>query len=216
MDAMIFWGATGQAKVLRECMSDTNRNLVALFDRDSSVSSPFPDVPVIGGRDAFEPWFRQQPTPQAIGFLVAIGGDRGQDRLDLQDYLESFGLKPLTAVHRTAFVASSAVLGPGCQILANASMCVDARAGRGCILNTGAVVDHDCRLGNGVHVGPGARLAGEVEIGDCATIGTGAVILPRVRVGERASIGAGAVVVRDVPDGVTVVGNPATPIKNRS
>jgi acetyltransferase-like isoleucine patch superfamily enzyme len=42
-----------------------------------------------------------------------------------------------------------------------------------------------------------------------AAVGTGAVILPGVTIGAGAIIGAGAVVTRDVPDGATVVGNPA-------
>lgn len=42
-----------------------------------------------------------------------------------------------------------------------------------------------------------------------ASIGSGAVILPGVTIGEGALVGAGSVVTRDVPDGATVVGNPA-------
>ncbi len=42
-----------------------------------------------------------------------------------------------------------------------------------------------------------------------ASIGSGAVILPGVTIGQDAVVGAGAVVTRDVPDGATVVGNPA-------
>jgi UDP-2-acetamido-3-amino-2,3-dideoxy-glucuronate N-acetyltransferase len=44
---------------------------------------------------------------------------------------------------------------------------------------------------------------------DRASLGSGAVILAGVRVGRGALVGAGAVVTRDVPDGATVVGNPA-------
>ena len=42
-----------------------------------------------------------------------------------------------------------------------------------------------------------------------AALGTGAVILPGLTIGSGAVVGAGAVVTRDVPDGPTVVGNPA-------
>jgi dTDP-4-amino-4,6-dideoxygalactose transaminase len=45
-----------------------------------------------------------------------------------------------------------------------------------------------------------------------AVIGAGAIILPGLTIGEKAVVGAGAVVTKDVPDGVTVVGNPAKQI----
>jgi acetyltransferase-like isoleucine patch superfamily enzyme len=46
-----------------------------------------------------------------------------------------------------------------------------------------------------------------------ASIGANSVILPGVTIGEDAMIGAGSVVTKDVPNGITVVGNPAKPIK---
>ncbi len=42
-----------------------------------------------------------------------------------------------------------------------------------------------------------------------ASIGAGAVVLPGVTIGRWAMVGAGALVVRDVPDHMLVVGNPA-------
>ena len=46
-------------------------------------------------------------------------------------------------------------------------------------------------------------------LGRGASIGAGAVLLPGLRIGAHAMVGAGAVVTRDVPDGATVIGNPA-------
>jgi acetyltransferase-like isoleucine patch superfamily enzyme len=49
-----------------------------------------------------------------------------------------------------------------------------------------------------------------------ASIGSGATILCGVSIGERAIVGAGSVVTKDVPDGTTVAGNPAKPLRKRA
>ena len=213
MKPIVLWGATGQAKVLRECL-DGIYDVVALFDNQESVPSPFDGVPIFHGKAGFERWRAGNPAA-GISFLVAIGGDRGRDRLQLHEYLAGHGLEPATAIHRTAFVAGDAELGEGAQVLAMAAVCAGATLGRQTIVNTSASVDHDCKLGQGVHVAPGAHLAGEVTVGDGTMIGTGAIVLPRVVIGADVMVGAGSVVLRDVPDGVTVFGNPARLIPGR-
>jgi len=46
-------------------------------------------------------------------------------------------------------------------------------------------------------------------------VGTGAVLIQGVSIGEDAIVGAGAVVTKDVASGITVIGNPAQPLKKR-
>lgn len=205
---MIFWGAAGHARVLREFIGANGYTLVALFDNNPQVSAPFPDLPLYYGVAGFEAW--QQTCPHAeIACVVAIGGSSGRARIEIQTFLERQGLRPATVAHPTAFVAASAALGPGCQVLAQAAVCADAALGAACIVNTAASVDHEAILGDGVHIAPGARLGGCVTIGDYAMVGIGAIVLPRVRIGRHAIVGAGSVVTRDVPDGTVVYGNPA-------
>lgn len=207
MRHVIFWGGTGQAKVLREALDD-NTTLLALFD-NRDIESPFHDVLLFHGASGLADWRAQNQGIRPVHACVAIGGHRGAERLQLQRWLSDRGYPPFTVAHRRAFVAASATVGEGCQILAFAAICADARLGDAVIVNTSASIDHDCVVGDGVHVAPGARLAGEVVVGDFAFIGTGAVILPRIHIGEGAIVGAGAVVTKNVPNSATVIGNPA-------
>lgn len=212
----ILWGATGQARVLRECLGHLGISVVALFDNDESVRSPFEDVAVLGGRVAFEAWVRQRDArTESTGFLAAVGGERGADRFAIHTELVGHGLVPLRVVHPTAFVADDTILGEGSQILAQSAVCVGVELGVACIVNTAASVDHECKLGDGVHVCPGARLAGCVIVERFATIGIGASVLPRMRVGEGAVVGAGAVVIDHVEPYTVVVGVPARPVSKR-
>lgn len=206
---IVFWGATGQAKVLYEFIGRAGYELVALFDKDPALSSPFPGVPLYFGTEGFARWEKERGDA-AVRCLVAIGGSLGRARLEIQRFLEAHRLEPVVAIHPAAFVAANASVSKGSQILANATVCAEAVLGEGCIVNTAASVDHETILGDGVHVAPGATLCGCVSVGAYSLIGPGAVVLPRVRVGLDCIVGAGAVVTKDVPDGKVVYGNPAT------
>lgn len=58
-----------------------------------------------------------------------------------------------------------------------------------------------------------AEISGGVRIGKRAWISPGASVLNQLSVGDDAVVGLGAVVVKSVESGVTVVGNPARPLK---
>ena len=157
MREVIFWGATGQAKVLRECLRHDACQLMALFDSNPDQRSPFTNIPCYTGKAGFEEWLRTKPH-RGIYFAIAIGGSKGKDRLNIQHYLLEQGLLALSITHPTAFVAPDARIGTGCQILANASVGVDSVLSDGCIINTNAVVDHECQLGQACIFVPVLRL----------------------------------------------------------
>ncbi|HPN57619.1 MAG TPA: DapH/DapD/GlmU-related protein, partial [Chitinophagaceae bacterium] len=70
-------------------------------------------------------------------------------------------------------------------------------------------IDHECIIGDFTHIAPGAVLCGNVKVGRNTFIGANSVIRQGIIIGDNVTIGAGTVVVKDVPDGATVVGNPA-------
>lgn len=143
--------------------------------------------------------------------FVAVGANEARSRL-IQAAVNAGGTL-VSAVSPSAVVSASATIGAGALVMPAAVVNAMARVGQGAVVNTAAVVEHECVVGDVAHIATGAVLAGNVEVGEGALIGVGARVLPGRRVGAWATVGAGAVVVRDVPDGVTVVGVPARPVE---
>jgi sugar O-acyltransferase (sialic acid O-acetyltransferase NeuD family) len=209
---IVFWGGTGQARVLAEAVGGDIR-IVAVFD-NRPLPSPIPGVPIFEGEPGFDRWLegRADALHEAVSFAVAIGGAHGAARLERSDFLRNRGLREATIVHPRAWIARDAAVGSGCQVLAGALVAACAHLGRQVIVNTGASVDHDGVVEEGAHIGPGAVVAGEAHIGARAFVGANATVLPRIRIGAGAIVGAGAVVTRDVPASQVVAGVPARPV----
>lgn len=106
-------------------------------------------------------------------------------------------------------------IGPGALLSPFVTLTSNIRVGRCFHANLYCYVEHDCIIGDYVTFGPSAHCNGNVVIGDGAYIGAGAVIRQGLRIGEGAIIGMGAVVTKDVPSGVTVVGNPARSLEKK-
>lgn len=74
---------------------------------------------------------------------------------------------------------------------------------------------HDVHLHKNVEITAGAIIGGFVEAFEGAYIGINAVIRNRVSLGAHSFVGMGATVTKSVPEGVTVVGNPAKPFEKK-
>jgi sugar O-acyltransferase (sialic acid O-acetyltransferase NeuD family) len=145
--------------------------------------------------------------------LVAIGDNKVRAAINRK--LTEAGHRAGTAIHPKSIVSVDALVGAGSMVCAGAIVNTGTAVGRGVILNTGCTIDHHTTIGDFTHIAPGVHMGGEVTVDEGALVGIGAVVLPRVKVGAWAVVGAGAVVTRDVPPGVTVVGNPARPLRRR-
>lgn len=90
--------------------------------------------------------------------------------------------------------------------------------GMGIVMGETTEVGDDCIIFHGVTLG-GAKfdpVKRHPTLGNKVMIGAGAKLIGPVKIGDGARVGANAVVVKDVPPGVTVVGNPAQALERKS
>lgn len=164
---------------------------------------------------------------------MAIEGNTGQASLGpTANWTDRFNAHCLSdeerhalLVERFASVGEEALIRPPffCDYGYNISLGADVFLNFNCIiLDVEPVI-----IGEGTAIGPSVQILASdhprdhrlrqqkvrfgrpVTIGSNVWIGGGAIILPGVSIGDDAIVGAGSIVTRDVPAGVTVVGNPA-------
>ena len=84
--------------------------------------------------------------------------------------------------------------------------------GMGVVIGETAEVGDDVTIYQGVTLGGTGKETGKRHptIGNGAVISAGAAVLGSFRIGDNSKVGAGSVVLKELPDGCTAVGIPAT------
>lgn len=150
--------------------------------------------------------------------LIAIANSNIRQKLS--EKLTNDGINIWTVKAQSTVIMDNVIIGNGAAISPFVTIGANAIIGHCFHANLYSYVEHDCVIGDFVTFAPRVSCNGNVHIEDHAYIGTGAVLRqgtpdkPLI-IGKGAIVGMGAVVTKDVPAGVTVVGNPARPlIKN--
>lgn len=194
--SLVMIGAGGHAKVLHALALALGHRIVGVCDPQlvQQGQSHWRGVPALGGDDALE-----QFDPAVVGLINGIGQLVGsQARQDIYTRLRQAGFHFPALVHPAAWVASSARLTQGVQIMAGAVVQPDCSIGENSIINTHASVDHDCVIGANVHIAPGATLCGGVRVHDMAFIGAGATVIQGLSIGQGAVVGAGVTLLHNL------------------
>lgn len=143
---------------------------------------------------------------------IAIANSRIREKLVTRCESSSVGFFMTRA--ENVIIMDDVEIGEGAILSPFVTLTSNIRIGRHFQANLYSYVEHDCVIGDFVTFAPAVRCNGNVVVEDHAYIGTGAILkqgkpgAPLV-IGRGAVVGMGAVVTKNVPPGVTVVGNPA-------
>lgn len=123
------------------------------------------------------------------------------------------GLQIATLVHPKTSIPDCALIGRGVVLCEHVTICSDVVIEDNAYIQPLVQISHDCKIGRSAVLSPHAALAGLCVIGEQAYVGMGALVKEKVTIGEKAVVGMGSVVLKDVPQNVVVVGNPARIIR---
>ncbi|MDQ2720952.1 MAG: acetyltransferase [Bacteroidota bacterium] len=193
------YGASGHSKVIIEILEKSDFRINCLYDDDPKKKLLF-EYSVSNQRSIL--------TLPNVSWIIGIGNNIARKKIAKNNLLD-YGI----AIDKSANISKRTIIGKGTVIMPGVTINTSTIIGNHVIVNTNASIDHDCILGDYSHISPNATLCGGVSVGEGTHIGAGATIIPGIKIGKWAKIGAGCVIIKDVPDYVTLVGNPGKVIK---
>ncbi len=203
---IVLIGYSGHGYVVAEAAKIAGLEIRYYIDLVQNTVNPFNLEYLASDVDqAFSDWNK------GYAFIIGIGDNRIRENISKKILAKNERMPAV--IHPSASVSDKVQIGFAVFIARNASINPLAVIGDCAIINTAAVIEHECVIGSAAHIAPGTVLAGNVKVGDRSFIGANSVVKQGVTIGKDVIIGAGSVIIRDVPDGITVAGNPGKKIR---
>ena len=125
------------------------------------------------------------------------------------------GYQLATLVHPGVHISKTTILDDGVIIGANTIVSCDVHIGCNTFIQNSVSIGHDTIIGQHSVVSAFDAIAGACAIGDRTYIGMSVPVKEKISIGSDTIVGMGSVVVRDIPDNVIAMGNPARPMKHK-
>lgn len=116
-------------------------------------------------------------------------------------------------ISKDAWISNEVTIGDGSVIYPGVTIDYHVDIGNFVLVNKNCSLGHDSRLSDFSTLAPGVCLAGFTHLEPCVNVGINAATKQHVRIGKGAIIGGMSMVIKDIPEGVTVIGVPARIVK---
>ncbi|MDX9907175.1 MAG: sugar O-acyltransferase [Bacteroidales bacterium] len=212
---IIIIGGEGNGGVVASCIED---NWVRFNDTEWEVAGFLNDFekgktilgyPVLGGTDDIDVYLKEDYY--FIYAIHMIGRNAMTEEVFLRMNIPHERLA--TIVHKTAFVAKSAVLEPGVFIMSNCYVGPGAKLGYCSLMMANSLLGHNTTVGPLCHFSVGSITSSYIDIGKVSDVALGARVLEKRKIGNYAVAGANSLITHDIPDYEIHIGSPATFLK---
>lgn len=209
---IVVYGAGGLGRevlqMVRLTLAKSGAQVLGFLDDGVEPGTVRNEATVLGGLDYLDTV--TEPLSVVFGFSDSAAKERVYGRLR-QNPLIFFP----NVIHPTAILREYLSIGEGVVIAVGVHVSVNVTIGNGVLLNDSATVGHDVTIGSFSSIMPQVAVSGNITIGERTLLGVHSSLRQGIRVGSDCVIGMGSVVLRDVPDGSTVLGNPARTCERR-
>jgi len=203
---IIIYGAGGLGReilqIVRLSLCADGAQVLGYVDDGVEPGTARSGAQILGGREYLD----SMDKPYSLVFGMA-------DPSVKRKLYGELSLNPLISfpnvIHPGASISEYASLGEGIVVTASCLVSVDVTIGNCVFLNYGTMIGHDAVIGDFSSIMPMAAISGNVTIGECCLIGVHCAIIQGIAIGLECTVGMGSIVIRDIPDGATVLGNPA-------
>lgn len=199
---LAIYGAGGAGREVKEIADLQDQWSEIIFINDNAESPMFKGVQCMPFSQ-----FNQNYSPEAAKVIIALG--EPQYKISLYNKVKSAGYSFANVIHPSAIISPSAKLGAGITVKAGVIISADAVIEDNVSLQEYMSVGHDTIIHKHAQISAYVVFGGNCEVGDGTYVGLHVPIKEGIKIGAHSIIGMGSVVVRDIPDHVVAMGNPA-------
>lgn len=204
------YGSGGSGKevydIFVECPKEREKWEEIIFIDDTKPEGTFRDCSMMPFERLCEIY-----SVDEIQVVIAIG--EPIHRKILCEKITEKGFKLGNVIHKDAKVSLFAKIGNGVVVQDGVIISSDAIVRDNVYINHRSMIGHDVQINRHSQVSAGVIISGGASVGEEVFIGGGCCVRDHISIGNRVILSMGSVALRDIPDDMTAMGNPARVIR---
>ena len=208
MKVLAIYGAGGLGREVLELARIINRSEKRwdrlVFIDDGNVEA------IVSGCEVYSYESAREEFKTNLEVIVGIG--EPLTRKMIYEKLNKDCITTPNLIHPDVYIPESAKIGFGVIIQIGCFISCNVLINNYTYIHPHCNIGHDDILDEGCMISGFCNIGGEVKIGKWTYLGLSTAIKQTVKVGDYSIIGMGSVVLKDIPDEMIALGNPARPM----